>query len=750
MGQITTSIVLNDKMSGVLRRINRNVQSLERTVNRVNTGIGNSSRGMDRLNASTMRVRRTTSSLLTATRGVTTAVGGATSAMHRFNSAALQSRASVRGISSELNSLLAKFAGVMTLRVAVNAADTITSAENKYNYINGGDAEETQETIDKIYSSALRARSSYGDAMTNVSKMIVNAGQAFDDNIDKAVMFNELMEKSYVIGGASEQQRSSSMYQLIQGLGANTLQGDELRSVREGAMIAYNVIEDYAQALYDTQDPLKDLASEGLITAEVVTNAMLMSADKINSAFENTQMTIGQMWTMLKTKAMKAFEPVFQQMSRMFNDPAFQQGLDGLISSFVVLSQIALAVVSGIVKAFNWLTEALGGTENMAWVVATAFAVLGVIAVISATVSMIAWIIANWPIVLAITLVVALMAIFMKFAAQVVGSVYVIGAVISNVIRFLGNLIWAFIFGVVTGIQWLLVAWDNFCIFLQEAQINSLIMMANAWEGFKNWISTLVSNIVKAFYNGFVTILQKGISMVQGLMNAFVGLANFLNKILGVFGIEIDTSGIKSVVSKLADTKKALGSTRMERADLSDAWNKGFNSYNKIELPRNEYPDVGAAIAEGFNTYDYKNLGDAWNAGSEKGQGWRDSLANMIGSFTDKELDHNWNDLMKGATGGTGNPADLLSGSGIPKGVDKIGKNTGKMADSTDLMVEELKYLRDVAEQEVINRFTTAEIKVEMNNNNKINSNMDLDGIVTHLSTTLREELMNVAESTHL
>lgn len=75
--------------------------------------------------------------------------------------------------------------------------------------------------------------------------------------------------------------------------------------------------------------------------------------------------------------------------------------------------------------------------------------------------------------------------------------------------------------------------------------------------------------------------------------------------------------------------------------------------------------------------------------------------------------------------------------------------DTGKISDSMDITEDDLKYLRDLAEQEVINRFTTAEIKIDMTNNNNINSETDLDGIVAYLEDTLYETMEIAAEGVH-
>ena len=116
------------------------------------------------------------------------------------------------------------------------------------------------------------------------------------------------------------------------------------------------------------------------------------------------------------------------------------------------------------------------------------------------------------------------------------------------------------------------------------------------------------------------------------------------------------------------------------------------------------------------------------------------SIANKVGNaLVPKSME----DLL----GGSGSPSDLLGAI-----ADNTGKGAGSAAnidDTLDMAEDELELLRKIAEKEVVNRFTTAEIKVNMTNNNNVNSKMDLDGIVTHLSTKLYEELGVVASGVH-
>ena len=93
--------------------------------------------------------------------------------------------------------------------------------------------------------------------------------------------------------------------------------------------------------------------------------------------------------------------------------------------------------------------------------------------------------------------------------------------------------------------------------------------------------------------------------------------------------------------------------------------------------------------------------------------------------------------------------ASALTAGGIGSGVDDIAGNTGAMADAMDITGEELKYLRDIAEQEAINRFTTAEINIEQTNHNTIKNGMDLDGIMSGMTDMVNEAIDISTEGVH-
>ena len=93
--------------------------------------------------------------------------------------------------------------------------------------------------------------------------------------------------------------------------------------------------------------------------------------------------------------------------------------------------------------------------------------------------------------------------------------------------------------------------------------------------------------------------------------------------------------------------------------------------------------------------------------------------------------------------------AASLTDGGIGGSVEDIAGNTGAIRDSMDITQEDLKYLRDIAEQEAINRFTTAEINIEQTNHNNVSGGMDLDGIIDGLTGAVTEAVEIITEGVH-
>ena len=181
-----------------------------------------------------------------------------------------------------------------------------------------------------------------------------------------------------------------------------------------------------------------------------------------------------------------------------------------------------------------------------------------------------------------------------------------------------------------------------------------------------------------------------------------------------------------------------------------------------------------------------KSLGGAWNKGYDWGKGLVDDLSGSLDAlknfggldslkspdtqtklkgFSFNDLDNSLGDLLGGklgdGSGGLGKTPSSTAGkmANYPKvkgvdpatqaKIDKIVGNTDKIASNTGVTEEELKYLREIGERDTVNRFTTAEIKVAMTNNNKVDNGFDLDGFADGLFNAIYQKAFSAAESTH-
>ncbi len=266
---------------------------------------------------------------------------------------------------SHSNHLLQKVTGIVgayatlhTMGNIIGLSDTMTQTNARLSLIvdDGGSVEELQN---KIYASAQNARGSYLTTADAVSKLGMQASQAFSSN-DELIGFTELLNKSFVNAGTSAQGIDSVMLQLTQSMAAGKLQGEELNAVLDNAAPIVQNIRQYLEEVQGIDaSNIKELASEGIITADVIKNSMFYAADEINAKFESMPMTWGQIWQSAQNTAMMEFQPVLQRLNDMANSEAFQAFLDRAITGMATLANIVLNVfdlmgAAGSFVADNW------------------------------------------------------------------------------------------------------------------------------------------------------------------------------------------------------------------------------------------------------------------------------------------------------------------------------------------------------------------------------------------------------------
>ncbi|HBG7381104.1 TPA: tape measure protein [Clostridioides difficile] len=759
MATIQTSIKIFDGMTPAFRNmttsINTTINSLERLQGRLNNplnadGIQASQQSLNNIESILTRIEQN--------------IGKADEQQRKFNEDINKGASSTNNLLGNVKKIAGAYMGLKTLGGLGSLSDQMTSTNARLNMINDGQLSDSG--LNKmIFQSAERSRASYLDTAQIVSRIGMNAGSAFSSTRE-IVSFAEQLNKKFIIAGASTQEMSSALLQLTQGLGSGVLRGEELNAVFESAP---NIIKSIADYLDVDIGKIRGMASEGMLTADIVKNSLLAASAETNAQFEKMPYTLGQIFTSIKNNAVMIFGAIQKKIEDTVSSGGFRTFIVNVTDAIYVLGNVGYSVFNGFIDllgspAFqgfanmmivgvSLITQGLGWVITQALNVANVFAqnwsiiapiIFGVIAAIGIyTIAAIALSVANkiaslsaswfnfqmtqtaimhdlatgatwrqiiaqyglnaalyacpltWIVVGIIAIVAALfvgVAIFNHFAGTSVSAIGVVAGAISVAAAFIGNLF---------------IATGNLIIDIVALIYNTLAGFA---EFFANFLDDPIGSVIRA---------------VSGMANAVLGiLRSIASAIDTIFGSNLANavSGWQDKLQGWTDKVAGEAKIKVERMDpnklhfdrfnYGKAWDAGYKWGDKLETNIKDKFDI-SKIAEKAK----KDLGldDLWDK--------KYGLGDSIGSAG---LNSPLNDAAKGAKDTAG--------------------NTAKMAKTMDKSQEDLKYLRDIAEQETINRFTGVNIKIDMNNTNNISKDTDVDGIVNVLTEKLNDAMVVSAE----
>lgn len=624
----------------------------------------------------------------------------------RFNQEIQEGVSGAEGLMGMIKRVVGAYVGIQSVGKILNMSDELTQTtsrldlmNNSFNEINGT-ANETSELVNMVYAAAQDARGSFSDMASVVARFGNNARDAFG-NSEEVVAFADLVQKQMTIAGASTQEAANAELQLSQALGSGVLRGDELNSIFEQAP---NLIQNIADYLDVPIGQIREMAADGELSADVVKAAIFAAADDINGKFDEMPMTWGQIWQSMQNTAVMAFQPVLQRLNGMANSDAFQGLVDGAIEAMATTANMVLNIfdlvgsVAGFVADHWSIIEPIILGVAAAIIIYTAFTKGAEIASRAASLATNAWTAAQGafnavmsmnPVGLVIIAVVLLIAIIYAavaavnhFAGTSVSATGLICGAFATALAFIGNL---------------------------------FIGTANTIIG----IGVTLWNAIANFVNAFALVFNNPVAGIEAI---FLSLFNFIVEV-----IESAARMIDAVFgSSLADAVAGFQNKVQAKVDAVITENGGSEILKTVEM--SDYQ---------FNRFNY---GDAWNSGYNFGQGIDDKISNFsLSDIFGKTDIPNPDDYISGFS-------DAIANSGAGGNLDSIADDTSAIKDSVDITDEDLKYLRDIAEQEAINRFTTAEIKLDMTNNNNVSSNADLDGIVDGMTTKVLEALEIVRE----
>lgn len=274
-------------------------------------------------------------------------------------------RAEIKSIVSQMNKGL-QFAGAVTgigfvadkikdvAVAATQTADELTSIRSRINLINDG-SQTTAQIMEKVYDAAQRSRGSYTDMADSVAKLNMLAKDAFSSN-DEAIAFVEQLNKQLKISGASVQEASAAMYQLTQAMAAGKLQGDEFHSIMENAPL---LAQSIANEMGLTVGQLKEMSSQGLITSDIIKEALFNSAEETNAKFAEIPMTFAEVGQSIQNELIQAFQPVLEQISSIPQSGEFQALSEGVVVAIRGMAVAAQGSIGLIQAAFAGLRVAI-------------------------------------------------------------------------------------------------------------------------------------------------------------------------------------------------------------------------------------------------------------------------------------------------------------------------------------------------------------------------------------------------------
>lgn len=603
------------------------------------------------------------------------------------------------------------FQGVKNL---VGLSDELTGINSRLNLIKDSqnDVISLQE---KIFQSAQRSRGEYKTTLDVVSKLGIQARNAFKSN-DELIGFSEQLNKNFVISGTEAEGVRSVMYNLTQAMATGVLRGQDLNSVMSNAPV---ILEKVANYLDTDISQIRKLAEEGELTADVIKNALLTSAEQTNEKFEQMPMTFAQIANRTKNVFIKNMEPVAAKLNNLFNSKSFSKFTDNAINAIVGFCNVMSRTLDIIIPMFNLLAD------NWDWL---KYVLLGLLSVFILYKSELFLIDFGHKIVAG--------------SAGILSGVYALlqGQTLAatlaqqgfNVALLSSPIFW--IPAIIIGVIFLLNLLIGHINKVKGTSISTVGVICGAIAAAVSFIF----NIFIALYNGIVTF-------IVNLVNGFISFGEFLknvfkNPIIAIKALFKDALiyilGWAKIVAEVIDTifgSNFSGAIGKLQTGLENCKNKGIDA---------SYETMGRFGAEDLkiNRIDYS---DAFGAGHDFGK----KIVNSVKGKFDLSNNSNYdglNDLPMGDPMG-------LSG----KDLGDINKNTKGIKDRLDDGVkfenEDLSYLKELAMARALNEISLEKVVVEVNNSfGDIHENVDLDGwesgIVDGLKNAINQSVSGVGE----
>ena len=472
------------------------------------------------------------------------------------------------------NQLVGFIGKLITVQALMQGISKLTELTNDYtqskarlNLVNDSN-QTTDELTNKIWQSAQRSGSEYQPTRDMVTQISMNAPDTFGSN-DEAIGFAELINKSFDIAGTSDSGKESVIYNLTQALSSGTLRGQDLNSVLQNAP---NIVQNIADYLETPVGQIKELASEGKITAGIVKNAMFAASDEINTNFEKIPMTWARIGTEIKNTIYMLFVPVFQQLEDLANSPAIE-GFKTLVLSIIsTVATVVGYIVSAVSSTASWVAGVVSNNiETVKLVLSLLIGVLSALAakaIITGIITAGSFMLSHMPLMLLIAGI-----------ALIIFILHEMGVTADNVLKFIGGTL-GWLYGVVFNI------------------------IAQIW----NIVATFAESIANFFHDPLGSIVR----LFAGLADSVLGLLETIaGGIDAVFGSNLSSAisgwrdGLSDMVAeKFGEPEHKVA--RMEEKNITQTKEQGIEVAHNLGKGFQNFQDKMAAFSGGI---DYNKFG---------------------------------------------------------------------------------------------------------------------------------------------
>ncbi|PXV85087.1 tape measure domain-containing protein [Lachnotalea glycerini] len=698
MAGIHTSVNVNDGLSAAFRTMTQSINVCLSSFIEMQEAAGQG------VNTASIQAARSALNDVDITAGqVADEIAEARNRQQQFNNEVTRGNSAMSGLVGKAIGLVGAYASLQGIKGLAAISDTMTQTTARLDLMND-DLQTTAELQQKIFQSAQDSRAAYTDMASTISKLGLLASKAFSSN-DEIIEFAELMNKGFVVGGSSATEQASAMYQLTQAMAAGKLQGDEYRSIIENSPLLAKSIEDYMINVKGAQGSMKDWASDGKLTADVIKAALFGASSEINEAFETMPMTWSQVATSIKNQALVAFQPILTKVNEIANSDKLQSFSNGIVNSLYALASVASGVFDVLVTVGSFLYDNWDMISPVIYGVATAMIFYtgiiiahNVVLGIKNTLTAIA---ALRDSVYAAKIMLATGATFAQTAAQVGLNAALLACPLTWIILL--------IIAVIAVIYLVVAAINHFAGTSYSATgviIGAFAVLgAFIWNTVVGVLNAIIQFLWSSFVEPFISIIEWVLNAANGGFNSFGdAVANLIGQIISWF------LSLGKVVTKIIDaifgTDWTSGLSSLQNSVL--AWGKNESA---ITINR-DAPTINSRIG----------YGDAWDTGYQFGKGIDDKVSGMFSSDA--------------AAGTQGSILDSLGN--IDTNTASGAESTDKIADSLEITDEDLKYLRDIAEREIIDRTVFQSLTVDMGGvSNTVNNMADLDGIGDYLGDVI-------------